>query len=38
LAVARQYDASLIIADKKFYERASAIDKRVSLLVGCKYQ
>jgi predicted nucleic acid-binding protein len=36
LAVARQYDTPLITADKKFHDRASAIDTRVLLLVGCK--
>ena len=36
LAAARRLDASLITADKKFRDRAAALDKRVSLLAGCE--
>ena len=36
LAAARRLDASLITADKKFRDRASSLDKRVSLLTGCE--
>ncbi len=34
LAAARRLDASLITADKKFRDRAAALDKRISLLAG----
>jgi predicted nucleic acid-binding protein len=36
LAAARRLDAALITADKKFRDRASVLDKRVSLLAGCE--
>jgi predicted nucleic acid-binding protein len=36
LATAHRLDASLITADKKFCDRASSFDKRVSLLAGCE--